>query len=677
MKLLSPAGNFESLQMAVAFGADEVYLGVNQFNARNNIDGFTIENLGKAVDFCHINNVKVSLAINILFSDDELLHALNVVISAFNLGVDSFIVQDLALAKLINIRLPKAVLHASTQMGIHNLEGVKAILPYGFKRVVLARETPIDEIKRIKDNVDIEIEYFAHGALCVSFSGNCYLSSYLNDASGNRGKCKQLCRLPYTLYKNQTALKQGYLLSAKDFDLSNFISQLDKAGVDILKIEGRARRPYYVATATYQYKNAILGKPVDHNLLKLAFNRGFTKGYFDGNGKIISNIQNHTGVQIGKVYKVIKGKTFNEVYFTSNQPLNAKSTFKTFKNNQENCVITAYDLVEVKNGYRLTTTSSVSEGETINLIIDYNAEKQTLCTTKKREIGLKIIARKNNPITCQIPELDGLTIQGDVCKQSINAPLSKQDIIDSFNKSDLFLPNLTTELDCDIFLTKKQLNEFRREVYGKVFECITTRHRNNQPLADQTFIDQVKQNLLKTANPLPLQDFCTIHTLSELNKMCNKNVIYSPESYNIADIKSFIKICLDFGKTPILDLPNFATNKDIELLQKILAQTNITCVANNYYALAITQNYIVGGGLNIYNSLSASIHGKSYITAELNGESKLNFAYMTLRHCPYKNHLQADCKNCPHDANYYLQMPNGTKLKITRKKLSSCTFYLV
>ena len=145
MKILSPAGNFESLKMAVFYGADEVYLGINDFNARNNIDGFSIDNLKDAVDFAHIFGVKVNLAINILFSDDELQMALDIIVDAYNLGVDCFIIQDLGLVSLVNENYPQIDIHASTQMGLHNLEGVKAVEKYGFKRVVLARETPIEK----------------------------------------------------------------------------------------------------------------------------------------------------------------------------------------------------------------------------------------------------------------------------------------------------------------------------------------------------------------------------------------------------------------------------------------------------------------------------------------------------------------------------------------------------
>ena len=172
MKLLSPAGNLECLKVAVYNGADEVYLGLNDFNARNNIDGFNFDTLKEGVLFAHAYGVKVLLAINILFTDQEMQSAVDTVVKAYNLGVDAFIVQDLGLASILHKNYPFIELHASTQMGIHNLEGVKFIQQFGFTRVVLARETPLSEIKRIRSNSSIEIEYFCHGALCVSFSGN-------------------------------------------------------------------------------------------------------------------------------------------------------------------------------------------------------------------------------------------------------------------------------------------------------------------------------------------------------------------------------------------------------------------------------------------------------------------------------------------------------------------------
>ncbi len=209
MRLLSPAGEMESLKMAVTYGADEVYLGVKNFNARN-IEGFSLETLKEAVNFAHLHNVKIHLAVNILFNDEELQNALNLIVDAHNTGVDAFIIQDLGLAHLIHKNYPQIEMHASTQMAIHNLEGAIFAKNLGFKRIVLSRETSLDEIKRIKENCDTQIEYFAQGALCVCFSGNCYISSKLYSASGNRGKCKQVCRLPYSLFNGKKLIKKGY-----------------------------------------------------------------------------------------------------------------------------------------------------------------------------------------------------------------------------------------------------------------------------------------------------------------------------------------------------------------------------------------------------------------------------------------------------------------------------------
>ena len=257
MELLAPVGDKESLKVAVYNGANAIYLGIKDFNARNNIAGFSLEDLDDVVRFFHLWNVKVYLAINILFKDEELQKALDVVFHANNKGVDAFIVQDVGLAYLINKHYPNIVLHASTQMAVHNLDGVKQLEKLGFKRVVLSREVGLEEIKYIHKNSNIEIEFFVQGALCVSFSGNCYLCSYLANKSGNRGVCQQFCRLPFEAYENNKLIKKGNLLSAKDICLIEKLQDLKEAGVVSLKIEGRARRPFYVGQVCKTYSKVL------------------------------------------------------------------------------------------------------------------------------------------------------------------------------------------------------------------------------------------------------------------------------------------------------------------------------------------------------------------------------------------------------------------------------------
>lgn len=664
MKLLSPAGDFESLKMAVFYGADEVYLGVKDFNARN-IEGFSLTSLREAVDFAHVYGVKVHLAVNILFSNSELQSALDLVVDAYNLGVDAFIIQDLGLASLISKNYPEICIHASTQMGFHNLEGVQFAKSVGFSRVVLARETPLEEIKRIKQNCDIEIEYFAQGALCVSFSGSCYLSSYLCGASGNRGKCKQLCRLPYKFFEGNKKLAEGYLLSAKDFCMADRLQELKDAGVDAIKIEGRARRPYYVAVATREYRNALDGKPADLSELKLAYNRDFTPGYFDGNGNIISNYKNHIGVQIGKITKVVRGKNFNEIFISSRQKIAPKSTIKTFDGFVEKNTLTLFDIKEVeKNLYRATTTQNLENGLDVNLIID--ASKNDVENfTRKIDISLKVYAFENQKIKAEfIYNNRTYVFEGETCEKAKNQALTEHDICNNFSKNVFFSPTVFVQTQ-NAFLTKAQLNNFRRNVYEKITQILT---QNNNKKLYKTKIDV-------NVETKAFEDFEITENSSEIYH--NKNVIYSPEIYEIDDIKNFVSNCKKQNKIPYLDTPNFSLEKDVKLLQNIIEKTQTNIIANNYYALAFKTQIVAGWGLNVFNNISANVLGVPTVGAECEVFPKMQAPFMTLRHCPMKSNMGANCSNCPYHEGFSYQMENGKKMFLKRKKLCSCTFYLV
>lgn len=667
MKILSPAGNFESLVSAIVNGADEVYLGINEFNARNNIDGFTIDTLTEAVDYAHLYGVKVNLAVNILFNDVELESAVKLVVCAYNLGVDAFIVQDLGLIKLLFENYPEIEIHASTQMGLHNLEGVKEVLKYGIKRVVLARETPLSEVKRIKDNLDVEIEYFIQGALCVSFSGNCYLSSYLFDASGNRGRCKQLCRLPYTLKKDGKFIKNGYLLSAKDFNMIDRLDDLRKAGVDVLKIEGRARRPFYVGAVTREYYNALHGKKVNKENIELAFNRTYTEGYFNGNGSIISDIQNHIGVKVGRVEKVVIGKKFNEVFISSRRNLSPKSTFKFFFDGKELSVITAFDIKSVgKDLYRVTTTQrGINEKCEVRLISDFEKEEKLSLLKRKIDVNIDIKAQLNEPITATVQvDGDSVTVSGEKLAEAVKQPLLESDIKENFSKSEYFNALITVIKLDRVFITKKSLNEFRRKVFDTIYKLITQRYKKNLAIKDFK-IDATVNNFT---------DFIYVNHLEQIFDA--ENVIYSPETYDVSDVKKFYIKCRESGKNPYLDTPNFALEKDVKLLSDIVKDTGVGIVANNYYALGIAKNIVIGAGLNVYNKWTANSFSLPVISAESDEFKRIDFPYMTLRHCPMKEHLNAECKKCPFESGYTYITDDGRELKLTRKKLSTCTFYL-
>lgn len=664
MKILAPAGNMDCLKVAVYNGAHEVYLGINDFNARNNVDGFDLNSIADAVLFAHAYGVKVALAVNILFTDDEIQSALDLVVDCYNLGVDYFIMQDLGLIKLVRENYPEIVIHASTQMGLHNLEGVKFACDLGVKRIVLARETPLDEISFINNNTDVELEYFVQGALCVSFSGNCYLSSYLFDASGNRGRCKQLCRLNYTLKKDGKKIKSGYLLSAKDFNMIDRLSDLENAGVDVLKIEGRARRPYYVGTTTREYAKALIGQKFERQNLQLAFNRTYTEGYFNGNDNIISDIQNHIGVRVGKVVSVKGGKRFNQVFITSTMSISPKSTLKFFENNKERTTLSAFDIKKCDCGYVFTTTHEVKVGYFVHLLSDAKLEQDMMESVVKKEIEVDIFVEINKPIKA-IVYFEGQQIEvvGEVLSKAKNQPLSKLEIKENFDKNEYFSARVNFKVFESVFMQKKSLNEFRRQVYSTTLSWIKNKYLHA--------LEKVK--ITPKASYKIFENFQIIEHGGE--KLIQNNIIYSPERYDKNDVLKLKKYCEQQGKKLYLDTPNFALREDIKILKEIINYAKVGVVANNYYALNLGDDVIIGAGLNVYNSHTASTFNLPIMFAE-NNDRRIDFAYMTLRHCPLKCNGVCDCACCAYCAGYEFVCENGKVMKLKRKKLSSCTFYL-
>lgn len=351
IELLSPVGDFECLKAAVQNGANSVYFGGNLFNARASASNFDYDELEQAINYCALRNVKTHLTLNTLIKDSEFEDAVLLAKKAYELGINALIVQDVGLAQFLMKLFPDLPIHASTQMTIHNLEGVQELEKLGYSRAVLSRELSIQEIEYICSNSNIEIETFIHGALCISYSGQCFFSSMVGGRSGNRGRCAQPCRLPYELIEkkvpssnlknNQTkvfgnisdntplnsktyekVIDKGYLISPRDLCALDFIPSLIDAGVKCFKIEGRLKSPEYVATVTriyrkyidmYESGEAYKVDSKDVTELKQIFNRGgFSSGHLSTKPNaslIFKEKPNNMGLYIGNVagYNKIKG----------------------------------------------------------------------------------------------------------------------------------------------------------------------------------------------------------------------------------------------------------------------------------------------------------------------------------------------------------------------------------
>lgn len=277
IEILAPVGGEEQLLAAVRCGADAVYFGLQNFNARRNASNFNGENLQDTIDYCHERNCRVNITVNTIVHDSEIDEMHKTVDTAAMAGADALIIQDFAVARYVKDRWPDLAMHASTQMAVHNSEGVRILKDYGFKQFVLARELSLDEIKEIYDKTGEDLEVFVHGAHCMSVSGNCYMSAFIGGRSGNRGLCAQPCRLEWE------SAERDHALSLKDLSYITHINELIDAGVKTLKIEGRMKRPEYVAEAVTQCRNAADGRRVDLDNLQAVFSRsGFTDGYLEG-----------------------------------------------------------------------------------------------------------------------------------------------------------------------------------------------------------------------------------------------------------------------------------------------------------------------------------------------------------------------------------------------------------
>ncbi len=323
-ELLAPAGSLESLKIAVEHGADAVYFGAQRFSARAHAANFTLDDIKEGIDFCHAKGVNAYCAMNTLIFNDEVADAIDSLYSLAETGVDGFIVQDIGLASLIRKYLPFIPLHGSTQMVVHNIEGAKALEESGFSRVVLARECSLNEISTIASQTNIELEVFVHGALCISYSGACLMSSFCGGRSGNRGDCAQPCRKSYKLRKSDgDVIKNGNIMSPKDLNTYDHLPDLLNLGIKSLKIEGRMKKPEYIAAVTDAYRRKIdsylngipLSEEVrvdDQRKLTQAFNRGgFTSGYWYANqaADLISVYSpKNQGRVIGDVIKYQKDK---------------------------------------------------------------------------------------------------------------------------------------------------------------------------------------------------------------------------------------------------------------------------------------------------------------------------------------------------------------------------------
>lgn len=563
VELLAPVGDWNCLKAAVQNGADAVYFGVEQFNARMYAANFNVEDMKQVIDYCKLRNVKTNLTLNTLLENCEFDNAVDLAKEAYKAGVDAIIVQDLGLAKYLIDNIPGLPIHASTQMTVHNLQGVLKLEKLGFDRVVLSRELSCEEIEYICKNCKVEIETFIHGALCICYSGQCLFSSVVGGRSGNRGKCAGPCRLPYELISENAetherkSIDKGYLLSTKDLCGIAYLPRLIQAGVKCFKIEGRMKSPEYVATVTRIYRkyidmvlnndNFIIDEK-DINDLMQVFNRGgFSDGHLDSKHNrnlIFPEKPSNMGIYLGTIKKYNSNKGHITLQLEEDLELGDSISVS----NEASKYLVSELMIKNVNQKKVSANTEVTIGRmkgnikvgdkvyriSSKALSDFAKASYDNCENKKIPLNCTVTIKKNTPISMEIStnkntcynELYSSIYVKEISNMipidALKTPISVERVVKQISKTTntpFSFENITVLLDDGLYVPSiSTLNELRR-----------------------TALEKVEQEILSRAK----------RTLLDLSKKSKESITYTPNVKNPEISVLFRQLELDFDYTKL------------------------------------------------------------------------------------------------------------------------------
>ncbi|MBQ7307005.1 MAG: U32 family peptidase [Clostridia bacterium] len=693
--LVCPAGCLETLKIAVNNGANAVYLGVEGFNARSKA-GFSREDFLIGIEYAHTFGVKIYVTLNILIKDKEFDKVLELADFVYLNGADSIIVQDLGLYSILKNRYHNYDIHLSTQLGIHNLYGAMVCeQKLGAKHIVLSRETLLEDIKKIKEKTKLSLEFFVQGALCVAFSGNCYYSSMMTGGSGNRGTCFQFCRKRYKFLDEEKSLKEGFLLSPSDIMMAEELQDLINAGITHFKIEGRNRRSAYVGGATRIYSQALKGIYLKEcsNVLKQLFNRGeYNHLYLNGSSDVINpKINNHIGIKIGEITKVIKGN-FNEVYFTSREKIENGDMLKIFENDKEICTTTINDLSrESYSEYMMTTTNNLlKKGQTLNLICDISLENEINNSPLFLNIDMEFYAFENKKAKLIVKYKDIIIEKesDDILQKAQNQPLTKDICFNQFSKlkdTHFRLRNFKFETD-NVFMTLGAINAMRRYVISELEIEILKR---NTPK-----IEKINKSLPKLNDHI--NNSLIIAEINDEIPEIKVDKIVLPLSNFDEKLKKKVNKVIESGNKAYITLPIMARGKDLDIIDKFIFEyptDKIGIVSNYLYGLHYLNfgyEVIAGEYMNTFNSYSVQFLknlgvSEVILSPEINLDQVKNIKggvikiygdmfYMCFAHCP-KRTAYNSCEKC--GTSLLIKDEKDSIFSLKSLKMEYCYNYLV
>lgn len=692
VELLSPVGNMEALYQAVMNGADAVYLGGKRFGARKFANNFDYEEMISAIKYCHLYGVKIYVTVNTMIYNEEFDEVLEYIDFLHKNNVDAIIVQDIGLVSVAKKMFPNLEIHISTQAHNNNSYGIDFFKKLGITRVVLARELSLDEIKNI--NVDVEKEVFVHGALCVSYSGCCLFSSMNGGRSGNRGECVGSCRLPYSLYKNGKLVKTegDYLLSTKSLCTIDKIDELIEAGITSFKIEGRMKSPEYVGYVTrlyrekidnYYNKKGIFVDDEEINNLKKLYNREFTNGYlFKENGKKLMNIKssNHIGVLLGKVLevdkKMIKIKLLDDLNQEDGIRFDNESGMIVNKlYNSKGLLVNSLkkgDIAFVDNKVNLKEASVVRK--TIDNLLN---KSLSILPKKKINVSINCVAKVGQPL--KIVFSDGFNFVekvGSVVENAKNSPMELERIktqLEKLGNTPFESINTDVEMDDNIFISIKELNDLRREVVDELISIRETFRKLCYKRNDVSSFEKNVTNKKLNINVLVRNEeqlvTCLNNNVNNIytdsyklyKKYCDKgNIFYktSRVSNNFIDFKNENILATELGainkyssdNNVVSDyFLNVANINSVDLLRKCGVKTVTLSVENNLDTIREI--------IEINNNVEVIVYGRIEL--------------MVTKYCPLKMLINNDdnkCSICNSDDKYSFKDQYGNFYPIVSEK---------
>lgn len=696
-ELLAPAGNYESLVQAVQNGADAVYLSGKKFGARAFAPNFSEEELVEAIKYCHLYDVKIYVTVNTMIYESEIEECIHYIRFLHQNNVDAVILQDLGLMKCIREKFPNLEIHASTQMHNHNIEQIKMLEKLGIKRIVLARELTLQEINALETNLELEV--FIHGALCISYSGQCLFSSLLLNRSGNRGSCAGICRLPFTLMEDDKKIKVSgdYLLSPKELNTIDHFEEMMESNIYSFKIEGRMKSPYYVGFITRLYRKLMdsysanssctITEEEKKNLLVL-YNRGFTSGHlFDEKNEDFMNIQtpNHQGIFLGNVLNITK----NKIKIKLNEDLHQEDGIRfasedkgivvNYLYNEKGLLINHAkkgDIVFVDNKIHLKTEGIVLK--TIDSVLN-NQLKNIL--ERKIDITCAVILKLGKKLSLAFSDgINTVIGYGSIVEKAISQPTEKEIIqkkIDSLGNTPFHLKQIEIRNDPNIFVNVGEIKRIRRELLSELIQ-----KRENQ--IPHAFLEKkiVKKELQKCIKSEKINLHALVTTEEQLVACLESKVdsIYTSNYLLYQKYKNKGNIFLKLERVkkyfPEMQKENLLVEETGSFYKYNSENTIITDysfnIANSFSFQFLENNNVdritlsVEAKLHDIENMVVNIKNKNKIEVYLYGRPEV----MITKYCPLQMLVskENECNVCKNNKRYYLKDRNEKLYPILSNK---------